>query len=127
MIDIFRYEEGELWLIVNSGECALAVLSIDGLTIGMIVLNSPTRPGLTLGNEKLHVRLKSPDWAYALKPPISVKDLEDEADQIVNCTSKSDQTAAFEFDGRVFIRQIANYLHISLRPFLDIKVYSRSK
>ncbi|PAV77891.1 hypothetical protein WR25_05921 [Diploscapter pachys] len=78
-----KYEEGELWLIVNSGECALAVLSIDGLTIG---------------NEKLHVRLKSPDWAYALKPPLSVEDLEDEADQIVNCTSKSDQTAAFEFD-----------------------------
>ncbi|CAI5447115.1 unnamed protein product [Caenorhabditis angaria] len=65
-VQLSKFEDGELWIILNSGEMALAALSMDGLS-----LNQPQE-----GPQIIKVRLRSPDWAYSLKPHLSDFDLE---------------------------------------------------
>ncbi|CAC70096.1 Synaptojanin [Caenorhabditis elegans] len=61
-VQLSKFDDGDLWIVLNSGEMALAALSMDGLKIG--------------GTDQINVKLKSPDWAYALKPHLSDFDLE---------------------------------------------------
>ncbi|CAB3409984.1 unnamed protein product [Caenorhabditis bovis] len=79
VVQLSKFEDGELWIILNSGEMALAALSMDGLTIE---------------NEKIRVRLRSPDWIYSLKPHLSEFDL-DTFDTIIENNTVG---AVFDFD-----------------------------
>ncbi|KAF8372810.1 unc-26 [Pristionchus pacificus] len=52
--------DGDLWLFLESGESALAALSMDGISIGQ--------------GQELTVRLRTPDWMDTVGPKISAHD-----------------------------------------------------
>ena len=60
-----RLSNDELWLILESGEAAIAALSMDGVsTRGKLAKCQKNifQMALTSGGGTLEVRLKSPDW-----------------------------------------------------------------
>ncbi|CAD6195142.1 unnamed protein product [Caenorhabditis auriculariae] len=95
-----KFENGDLWIVVNSGESALAAMSMDGLKIE---------------GETLKVKLRSPDWAYALKPQLSELDLASAAFESTSEEETARQSGAmFEFeddedDDKISVSNISLY------------------
>ena len=88
MVQLSKFDNGDLWIVLNSGEMALAALSMDGLKIG---------------TDQISVKLRSPDWAYALKPHLSDFDLESfEVSPDEETLIGGADGAVFEFAGNYF-------------------------
>lgn len=81
------FDGPDLWLILESGEMALAALSMDGVCVG---------------NVQLNVRLRSPNWTDGEKIRIdsALQSFRSAADNVQYLTM--DDTDRFEFDGSLF-------------------------
>uniref|UniRef100_A0A9J2P640 phosphoinositide 5-phosphatase n=1 Tax=Ascaris lumbricoides TaxID=6252 RepID=A0A9J2P640_ASCLU len=79
----FMFDGPDLWLILESGEMALAALSMDGVCVG---------------NVQLNVRLRSPNWTDGEKIRIdsALQSFRSAADNVQYLTM--DDTDRFEFD-----------------------------
>ncbi|WKY03664.1 hypothetical protein Q1695_004987 [Nippostrongylus brasiliensis] len=83
-INLSKFEDGELHIVLENGETALAALSMDGVQID---------------GYKLSVRLRSPEWTESLQPKLTrFSQSLSSSDSISECDVTITNGDEFEFD-----------------------------
>ncbi|KHJ84192.1 hypothetical protein OESDEN_16098, partial [Oesophagostomum dentatum] len=86
-IRLSKFEDGELHIVLENGEAALAALSMDGIH---------------LEGQTLSVRLKTPEWTEALQPKLTkfaATPASEETVSVQECDFSITNGDEFEFDG----------------------------